>query len=74
VLTYSVFKMAIKEHEKKDSRPWPGGRIGMFEKSSKKTCSRIRDVYPGSEFFPSWIRIKKFKYFNPKNASKLSEI
>jgi hypothetical protein len=30
VLTYSVFKMAIKEHEKKDSRPWPGGRIGMF--------------------------------------------
>jgi hypothetical protein len=27
---------------------------------------RIRDVYPGSEFFPSRIRIKEFKYFNPK--------
>ena len=27
-MTYSVFKMAIKEHEKKDSRPWPSGRIG----------------------------------------------
>jgi hypothetical protein len=43
---------------------------------------------PGSEFFPSWIldpgsdffhpgsriRIKEFKYFSPKNGSKLSEI
>jgi hypothetical protein len=27
---------------------------------------RIRDVYPGSEFFPSRIRIKEFKCFNPK--------
>jgi hypothetical protein len=27
---------------------------------------RIRDVYPGSEFFPSRIRIKEFKYFYPK--------
>jgi hypothetical protein len=26
---------------------------------------RIRDVYPGSEFFPSRIRIE-FKYFKPK--------
>jgi hypothetical protein len=26
----------------------------------------IRDVYPGSEFFPFRIRIKEFKYFNPK--------
>jgi hypothetical protein len=26
---------------------------------------RIRDVYPGSDFF--LIRIKEFKYFNPKN-------
>jgi hypothetical protein len=25
-------------------------------------------VYPGSEFFPSRIRIKEFKYFNPKNC------
>ncbi len=23
------------------------------------------DVYPGSDFFPSRIRIKEFKYFNP---------
>ncbi len=29
---------------------------------------RIRDVYPGSELFPSGsrIRIKEFEYFNPK--------
>jgi hypothetical protein len=27
---------------------------------------RIRDVYPGSGFFPFRIRIKEFKYFNPK--------
>jgi hypothetical protein len=32
---------------------------------------RIQDVYPGSEFFPSRIRIKEF---NPKKmVSKLSE-
>jgi hypothetical protein len=30
------------------------------------TALRIRDVYPGSEFFPSRIHIKEFKYFNPK--------
>jgi hypothetical protein len=45
---------------------------------------RIRDVYPGSEFFPFRIqgqedsrirvRIKEYKYFNPKNVYKLSEI
>jgi hypothetical protein len=35
---------------------------------------QIRDVYPGSEFFslsdpdPGRIRIKEFKYFNPKNC------
>jgi hypothetical protein len=23
---------------------------------------------PGSEFFPSWIRVKEFKYFNSKNC------
>jgi hypothetical protein len=23
---------------------------------------------PGSEFYPSWIRIKEFKYFNPKHC------
>ncbi len=27
---------------------------------------QIRDVYLGSEFLPSRIRIKEFKYFNPK--------
>jgi hypothetical protein len=26
---------------------------------------RIRNVYPGSEYFPSRIRSKEFKYFNP---------
>jgi hypothetical protein len=33
--------------------------------------SRIPDLsffYPGSEFFPSRIRIKEFKYLNPKNC------
>jgi hypothetical protein len=33
--------------------------------------SRIQDpnfFYPGSEFFPSRIRIKEFKYFNPNNS------
>jgi hypothetical protein len=29
---------------------------------------RIRNVYPGSVFFPSRIRIKEFKYFNQKNC------
>jgi hypothetical protein len=33
---------------------------------------RIRNVYPGSEFFP--FRIKEFKYLTPKIISKLSEI
>jgi hypothetical protein len=44
---------------------------------------RIRDVYPGSVFFPSRIpdpnclhpgsriRIKEFKYFNPKKNKKM---
>jgi hypothetical protein len=39
---------------------------------------RIRDVYPGCEFFSSpdryRIRIKDFKYLNPKIVSRLSEI
>ncbi len=35
---------------------------------------RIRDVYPGSEFFPSRTCIKEFKYFDTKIVSKLSEI
>jgi hypothetical protein len=32
----------------------------------KKAVLRIWDIYPGSDFFPSRIRIKEFKYFNPK--------
>ncbi len=42
-----------------------------------KLCAkvlRIRDVYPGSVFFPSRIRIKVLKYFTQKIVSKLSEI
>jgi hypothetical protein len=41
----------------------------------EQSVLRIPDVYPGSEFFPSRIRIfpsriaiKEFKYFNPKNG------
>jgi hypothetical protein len=35
----------------------------------KAVLRRLLDVYPGSEFFHpgSRIRIKEFKYFNPKN-------
>jgi hypothetical protein len=33
--------------------------------SPHQSLLRIGDVSPGSEFFPSRIRIKKFKYFNP---------
>jgi|688.fasta_scaffold576654_1 hypothetical protein len=50
----------------------------------QRAVLRIRDVYPGSEFFPFRIqgqedsrirvRIKEYKYFNPKNVYKLSEI
>jgi hypothetical protein len=32
-----------------------------------QTVLRIRDVYPGSDFFPYRIRIIS-KYFNPKNG------
>jgi hypothetical protein len=42
---------------------YPGFRIRNFV---------IAD--PGSESFPSRIRIKKSKYFSPKMVSKLSEI
>ncbi len=53
-----------------------GPRIGDYHRVN--TVLRIRDVYPGSDFFPSRnpdpnclhpgsrIRIKEFKYFNPK--------
>jgi hypothetical protein len=37
---------------------------------------RIADpnFHPGSKFFPSRIRLKEFKYFNPKIVFKHSEI
>ncbi len=47
-----------------------GGDSGTAGRRSRtrwaiRRVLRIRDVYPGSEFFPSRIRIKEFKYFNP---------
>jgi hypothetical protein len=36
----------------------------FFHPESRLQIFSIPD--PGSEFFPSWIRIKEFKYFNPK--------
>jgi hypothetical protein len=33
---------------------------------------RTRDVYPGSELFPSRIRINEFKYFSPFKLSEIS--
>jgi hypothetical protein len=53
-----------------------------FIQIPKKSVRRIRDVYPGSGFFPSRIPnpnclhpgsrilIKEFKYFNPKKGKK----
>ncbi len=42
----------------------------FVEESSSKPVLRIRDVYPGTEFFPSRILDphQEFKYFNPKNC------
>jgi hypothetical protein len=52
-----------------------GDPLRRHEKGTKNnrhlcldTVLRVRDVYPGSEFFPSRILIKEFKYFNPKNC------
>jgi hypothetical protein len=56
----------------------------FYEKMYTKPVWRIRDVYPGSDFFPSRIpdpgselspsripdHIKEFKYLNPKKAKK----
>jgi hypothetical protein len=43
-------------------------KIASKTPSLSKAVSRIRYVYPGSEFFHprSRIRIKELKYFNPK--------
>ncbi len=50
----------------------------MVDSVADPVClSRITDptfFHPGSEFFPSRIHIKEFKYFNPKLFFKLSEI
>ncbi len=46
------------------TRPIP--TISRFASGQLCTVLRIRDVYPGSDFFPSRIRIKELKYFNPK--------
>ncbi len=46
----------------------PGQDMAGLSKVPYQPVLRIWDVYPGSEFFPSRIRIKKFKYFNPKNC------
>jgi hypothetical protein len=35
---------------------------------SQHYCSVATFFHPGSELFPSRIRIKEFKYFNPKNC------
>ena len=63
-----------------------GGQVVRVMDASEKrrlaasAVLQIRDVYPGSEFFPfripdpefeffpSWIHIKEFKYFRPKNC------
>jgi hypothetical protein len=59
----------------RDSQKGEGGakgKMGLF--FSLFPVLRIRDVYPGFEFFPSRIRIKELDYFSPKIVSKLSEI
>ncbi len=68
----------------------PGSGVGFFTRLFcccfwiRDPVLRIRDFYPGSDFFPfripdpnclhpgsgSRIRIKEFKYFNPKKKQK----
>ncbi len=38
----------------------------MIYEGMRSAVLRIRDAYPGSEFFPPRIRIKQFQYFDPK--------
>ncbi len=43
----------------------------LFHSVADPGCFSIPDLtffLPGSEFFPSPIHIKEFKYFNPKNS------
>jgi hypothetical protein len=63
---------------KTDGSGCGSGTLVKHRKEVKKPVLRIRDVYPGSDFFPSRspdpnclypgsrIRIKEFKCFNPK--------
>jgi hypothetical protein len=46
----------------------PATRVGrnLFPQIINLPVLLIRDVYSGSEFFPSRVRIKDFKYVNPK--------
>jgi hypothetical protein len=64
---------SFSEPEEAAAAPWGNPKISCFF-----AVLRIKDVYPGSririlsildpgsEFYPSRIRIKEFKYFNPK--------
>ncbi len=66
--TYGVRKYIFKKDK-------PCFYIRLFSKVMSEAVLRIWNVYPGSEFFPFLIRIKEFKYFNPKKmVSKLLEI
>ncbi len=56
------------DHPGRDSSPRSRKCLDMTLKGSRvciQCCGSV-DVYPGSDFFPSRIRIKKFEYFNPK--------
>jgi hypothetical protein len=48
--------------------PRESSRYIYCRKFNIQSVLQIRDVDTGSEFFKSRIRIKEFKYFNPKNC------
>jgi hypothetical protein len=51
---------------------WPEERDLHENLHNINAVLRIRDVYPGSDFFISWIRIKEFCILTPKKmVSKL---
>jgi hypothetical protein len=43
------------------------GTLNQCCRGSGMFIPDLNFFYPGSEFFPSRIRIKEFKYFNPTN-------
>jgi hypothetical protein len=67
-----IYKLKEKRHQ-----------TSVIKYLQKLTVLRIRDFYPGSDFFPSRILdpnclhpgsrilIKEFKYFNPKKSNKI---